>query len=148
MEIKKCNLCGNEKDIDSFAYSNKSKNIRHGRCKECKNKYTKKWYKKNKKIHKVNVYHNNKRYRVRNLKFIVEYLSTHFCVDCGERDFVVLDFDHVRGIKSHNISRMVTSSKSIKTIAKEIGKCEVRCANCHRRKTARDQNWYAELNRG
>lgn len=100
---------------------------------------------KNKKTHKDKVYHTNKKSRIDNLTFITEYLSTHSCVDCGESDFVVLDFDHVRGIKSDNISTMAMTSRSIHAISKEIEKCEVRCANCHRRKTAKERNWYVSL---
>ncbi len=66
-----------------------------------------------------------------------EYLEAHPCVDCGEADPVVLDFDHVRDIKHAAISAMVRDRRSMKSIWAEIAKCEVRCANCHRRKTAR-----------
>lgn len=69
---------------------------------------------------------------------IEAYLSEHPCVDCGEPDPVVLDFDHVRGKKVACVSTMVRDSCSWNTIAAEIQKCEVRCANCHRRKTHRD----------
>ena len=34
-----------------------------------------------------------------------------------------------------------------KTVLEEINKCEVRCANCHRQKTAKDENWYKLINR-
>lgn len=69
-------------------------------------------------------------------QYIRDYLSEHPCVDCGEHDFVVLDFDHVRGEKVKAISKMVSSAGySLETIQKEIDKCDVRCANCHRRRT-------------
>jgi hypothetical protein len=57
------------------------------------------------------------------------------CVDCGEKDLRVLDFDHVRGTKTFNIGRGKNGSKTIRAIYAEIDKCEVRCANCHRRIT-------------
>jgi hypothetical protein len=69
-------------------------------------------------------------------------LLTHPCVDCGESDPVVLEFDHVIGEKKHNIAYLVRSGRNWRSITKEIQKCEVRCANCHRRATARrDGNW-------
>jgi hypothetical protein len=58
-------------------------------------------------------------------------------VDCGESDPVVLDFDHVRGSKRFSIAIAVTLGYPWETLLREIEKCEVRCANCHRRKTAR-----------
>lgn len=72
--------------------------------------------------------------------FIFEYLLTHPCVDCGESDPVVLEFDHVRGEKRNSISEMVARSCGLSTIKQEIEKCEVRCANCHRRKTFAERN--------
>ena len=78
-------------------------------------------------------------------KFAWDYLSTHPCMDCGECDPVVLEFDHVKGIKVASISSLVAMGYSIPTIQKEIEKCEVRCANCHRKKTAEQQRWYNDL---
>jgi len=53
------------------------------------------------------------------------------CVDCGYCAHpAALDFDH---IEAKTI--LVSFCKSIKAADKEIAKCEVRCANCHRIKT-------------
>ena len=75
-------------------------------------------------------------------KRVWEYLKLHPCVDCGESDIRVLDFDHVRGHKRANVQRLVNSYYCWKTVEIEIQKCDVICANCHRRKTANEQNWY------
>ena len=66
----------------------------------------------------------------------LEYLLSHPCVDCGEKDPVVLEFDHVRGVKEWNVSLLVRSNSSWKRVLEEIEKCEVVCANCHKRRTA------------
>jgi hypothetical protein len=77
----------------------------------------------------------NKKRRARNKKFIQDYLATHPCIDCGETDPIVLEFDHVRGTKVSNVTDMSRRVHGINAIIKEISKCEVRCANCHRRIT-------------
>lgn len=72
----------------------------------------------------------------RNRERVTEYLRTHPCVDCGESDTLVLDFDHRdRSIKYKNISQLIGNSWT--TIETEIAKCDVRCANDHRRRTAK-----------
>ena len=77
--------------------------------------------------------------KLRNL--VSDYLSENPCVDCGEADIIVLDFDH-KTDKIKNIAEMIKNSCSINSMMNEIKKCEVRCVNCHRRKTARDLgNW-------
>lgn len=81
----------------------------------------------------------NRRYRARNTKFLQDYLSNHICVDCGESDVVVLEFDHVRGKKLGNVSDLANTPVSLETLKKEVAKCEVRCANCHRRKTFKER---------
>jgi hypothetical protein len=67
-------------------------------------------------------------------EFIVDYLKTHPCVDCGINDILVLEFDHVKG-KSENVSHLMRQGCSINRLKEEIDLCEVRCCNCHRRKT-------------
>jgi formate-dependent nitrite reductase cytochrome c552 subunit len=64
-----------------------------------------------------------------------DYLLTHPCVDCGLTDLVVLEFDHVRGVKVGDVSALVGSGYPWAKIEAEIAKCDVRCANCHRRVT-------------
>ena len=84
---------------------------------------------------------NQKKIRIRNREFLIDYLRKHPCTVCGESDLLVLDFDHIDpATKKFNVSRMVSSQHhSIKTIQAEIGKCQVLCANCHRRKTYKER---------
>jgi len=81
-------------------------------------------------MERSSVHKKNHREIVRN--YVLDYLREHPCVDCGEADPIVLEFDHVHE-KTFNISE--ASGYGLKRIEEEIGKCEVRCANCHRRKT-------------
>lgn len=74
------------------------------------------------------------------LKIIAEYLLTHPCVDCGEKDIRVLQFDHVRGEKLRTIASMLRDHYALELILKEIAKCDIRCANCHQRKTLNNNN--------
>jgi hypothetical protein len=84
--------------------------------------------------------------RIRNLNYLWEYLTNHPCVDCGENNPVVLEFDHVRGVKKNRVSVLASrGAYSISVLQAEIDKCEVRCANCHRIKTAKQFGWYANL---
>lgn len=102
--------------------------------------YQKKWYAENKEAHKQACNARRDRQVVENQKRIVEYLRRHPCVDCGETDIVVLQFDHVRGKKFKEIGRMMACSW--KTIEREIAKCVVRCANDHTRRTLKSQKSY------
>jgi hypothetical protein len=82
------------------------------------------------------LYRAQKRHREKIRKLLLEYLSDRSCIDCGESDPIVLDFDHRCGkSKFKGISRMLSGHYSWKRIMKEIDKCDIRCSNCHRRKT-------------
>ena len=78
--------------------------------------------------------------RLRNRQYISEYLIGKSCIDCGEKDPIVLEFDHFEN-KKENLSILIQNS-SIEKIEAEIKKCNIRCANCHRRKTAIDLGYY------
>lgn len=106
------------------------------KCRPCKQTYDREYYGRKKAHIAPKKDANTKRYRARNRKWLIEYLQTHPCVDCGESDIVVLDFDHVRGTKIMCVSEMaVKRTASLKNVQDEVAKCEVRCANDHRRIT-------------
>ena len=86
----------------------------------------------------------NKAGKLRTRQIWINYLKTHSCVDCGESDIVVLGFDHVRGKKIANVSK-ISRGGSIKVLEREIRKCDVVCSNCHSRRTAARSNWYINL---
>ena len=86
------------------------------------------------------VYEGRKGYKLRNRQLVIEYLKTHPCVDCGNSDIRVLEFDHVRGQKLGNVSHAVHQTWSEEKLLNEIAKCEVRCCNCHRIATIERRN--------
>lgn len=86
--------------------------------------------------HREDLYKAQKRHRIKIREKLLAFLSTKLCLDCGEKDPVVLDFDHIdSSTKFKSISRMLSGHYSWNSLMKEIEKCEIRCANCHRRKT-------------
>lgn len=79
--------------------------------------------------------------RQRNAEYVMAALERSGCVDCGERDLVVLDFDHLDG-KVAAVSQLARNECSIARLEAEIAKCVIRCANCHRRRTAEQFGYY------
>jgi hypothetical protein len=71
---------------------------------------------------------------VRNLILLHGVLEASGCVDCGESEIVVLDFDHI-GSKTANVPMLARQGCSLERLKAEIAQCAVRCANCHRRRT-------------
>jgi hypothetical protein len=78
------------------------------------------------------------RYRARNRHFVEAYLLAHPCADCGLVDPIVMEFDHVFGTKLFHVSTLVRDCAALAILKAEIEKCVVRCANCHRRRTAKE----------
>lgn len=77
--------------------------------------------------------------RAKRRKLVADYLSTHPCVDCGETDLVVLDFDHRNPKdKLSSVSSLVYGCKAFSVIVAEMNKCDIRCANCHRKRHVRE----------
>jgi hypothetical protein len=68
------------------------------------------------------------------MQFLVAFLRERPCVDCGESDPIVLEFDHVAD-KEFAVSAGLRE-RNWGAVLREIAKCEVVCANCHRRRTA------------
>jgi len=102
--------------------------------KKDQSKAARKHYLNNKELIKQRALKFNKEARIRNQKFVEDYKRDRCCIDCGESDPVVLQFDHVHGVKTTEVANMVNKPCSIKRIQSEIEKCEIRCANCHLRR--------------
>ena len=91
--------------------------------------------------YRKDLYAAQKRHRIRVRGQLLNFLSTKNCLDCGENDPIVLEFDHREpSDKFKPISRLLSGHYSWESVLKEIQKCEVRCANCHRRKTYKQFN--------
>lgn len=139
---KKCKNCKKKKLFAEFSKLATHKTGCANTCKLCKRAYDNAYYATNPRRRKA-VIQSKREARIRAHRFVCEYLLTHFCVDCGEADPIVLEFDHVRGKKLDSISALKNRTK--KTVEREIKKCVVRCANCHRRKTAKQFSWRSKI---
>lgn len=142
--MKKCSKCKKEKLDNEFNFKNKNLGIKHSECKECTRLFVKNHYNKNKAYYLNKTSERNRALRSEIFDYIKQYLLNNPCVDCGESDIVVLEFDHKGGdfIKIDAVSKLIRYRVSIDKIKEEISKCDVRCANCHRRKTAKDFGSY------
>ena len=86
--------------------------------------------------HRKDLYSAQKRHRVKVRAQLFNFLANKSCIDCGENDPIVLEFDHRKpNEKFKQISKLLSGHYSWDSVLKEIKKCEIRCANCHRRKT-------------
>lgn len=138
--MKTCDTCKLPKALGEFNKNRAKKDGLNSICRECSRARSKKYYQDNLEAHKKIMAAKRDRLTNLNREKIIDYLSTHPCVSCGETDIVVLQFDHLRD-KAKGISELI-SSYSWETISKEIEKCQVLCANCHARKTAKTLNNY------
>lgn len=141
--LKKCYRCQSDKPLEDF---NKDRSRADGLCiycRDCSRSFTRAYYHNNRTTQRRRIADSRATRKAVAVQAVGDYLSNHPCVDCGERDIVVLDFDHVRGTKIADVGYLISTGYALDKIEAEISKCEVRCANCHRRKTAsRHGGWW------
>ena len=139
---KLCKVCDRVLELDEFHKSSRAKDGRQSRCKDCNKRQRSEYYRTaNGKLSNSIC---GKRSRTKQGKFIYDYLSTHPCA-CGESDPVVLEFDHDDpSLKSFTVGSKI-GRVSMSRLLEEINKCTVRCANCHRRRTSVQFNWYNQF---
>ena len=133
-EVIKCYRCGGLKPADEFAWRRKHRNQRDSFCRPCRAEYKREHYLANRQRYIDNAAASKQRIRLERTKQLLRYFKDHPCVDCGESDPVVLEFDHLRD-KSFNIAEAL-HNRTWDDVLAEIAKCEVVCANCHRRRTS------------
>ena len=112
MDTKICTKCGRELPLTEY-YSRGGGRLR-SECKDCHKQYvTNQYFKRKEKVNDIKT----------NCK----------CAKCGESRSYTLDFHHKDpSIKDETIARMTSNCNKMEDILKEIEKCIVLCANCHR----------------
>jgi hypothetical protein len=138
MDLKRCNTWGLDLPLAEFS---KHRNGRQSKCKPCNRIYQRAHYQANKAdyIARAALWMDARRHE--NAVRVLAYFKSHPCIDCGESDALVLQFDHVRGQKVHEVSAMLKNGTKRERIVSEMAKCEVRCANCHWRRHAKEIGW-------
>lgn len=89
------------------------------------------WYRSNKEQSRER----KERRRRRLVRWVYEYKRDNCqCLRCGESDPACLDFHHAGDSeKEFSVSRRANRGHSIENIRAEIDRCDVLCANCHRK---------------
>lgn len=142
--MKLCSSCGAEKNLSDFGKNKSRKNGLQSECKQCRNQKRREWYSKNQQVQIERTYNSRIKRKKKTLLQLIDYYRNNPCIDCGETDWRVLDSDHQHS-KEFGISKMFTFGYSWEKISLELEKCETRCANCHRKRTANQLGWYSYL---
>ena len=141
---KRCSMCQQWKPLTEFHRNRSRRDGRQNLCKPCNIARNQRWYREHPEVRWARMDEYNRRRKRKLQELLLAYLEDHPCVDCGESDPIVLDFDHLRD-KVANVSLMVLRKRPWSVILEEIAKCDVRCANCHRRRTAATMRTYRYL---
>lgn len=132
--MRRCGRCQESKPLDDFAWRRKARGQRDNYCRPAVLRTSRST---------IGLIGGDISTRPRRKKalvaerlvYLMAFLAEHPCVDCGEGDPVVLESDHLRD-KEFCIGKGFWD-RSWQSVLDEIAKCEVVCANCHRRRTAR-----------
>ena len=103
-------------------------NTTSSKCRPCHNTYMKAWYKA--KGYKPQLRNRDA------IRAFVKKEKEKPCMDCRQTyHWFAMDFDHVRGKKTYNLSICAQKGLSLGRVKQEIEKCDLVCANCHRFRT-------------
>lgn len=145
--MKACTKCHKIKALEQFFVKDRATGRLHAQCKDCYKEhrltYAAAHYKKY-----GDAYRERAKIRRATVKkglqaHMLLYLKDHPCTICGEDDVRTLEFDHLEpALKSFGIAKAITDGRKWADILIEIEKCRVLCANCHKKHTALQNNWY------
>ena len=124
--LKTCSQCKKKYDLRNYQHLKTNQEVKKCLfCRQVKNKYSIKEQSRNK-----NIYHTILK------PFSDRVKKSGHCVDCKEKDWRVLEFDHV----DPTIKKcLVLRCKTLLGMELEIAKCVLRCVFCHRLKTMATQ---------
>ena len=125
----KCSKCNKEKPTTEF-FSNKKRSSGFDcYCKDCRKDYSRKHYGIRTDYYKNKVNRNKEKIK----DIILQYKQGKKCSRCNFSNPLALDFHHKNPKdKEFSISKAYIKGIGIEKLEKEIAKCEILCANCHR----------------
>jgi proline-rich tail region repeat protein len=132
---KRCGRCGLVLPVTAF---NRAGGGRQHWCRDCFSVY----FRERGDKHREQSSAARKRRQDRARAFLLDDLRAHPCVDCGEDEILVLEFDHHRGEKVAALAHLLHSGAKLARFEDEVQRCEVVCVNCHRRRTARRAGYF------
>jgi hypothetical protein len=134
--MRRCDRCGDLKASSDFAVRRRGggrADRQDNYCRPCRAQYQREHYEKHKARYVERSGTRTKQLVAERAKFMIELFRTRPCADCGESDPLVLEFDHLSD-KKFNVGAGMRE-RSWQALRDEIAKCDVVCANCHRRRT-------------
>lgn len=129
MITKQCSTCKKEKCVEDFHKSSKAPSGYEYSCKECWKVYRRNHYLQNKEKYllKARKWEEVQKTKYRKLK------SELCCLVCNENEISCLDFHHKDPSKKEYSVSSKANRVGVEKLKKEIDKCVVLCANCHRK---------------
>jgi hypothetical protein len=133
--VRRCVRRQLHKPVEQFAWRRKPRGQLDTYCRPCRADYKQMHYAASRERYIANAARRKQSLAEERTKFLIEYFATHPCVEFAEADPLVLEFNHL-GDKSFTIGAQLRY-RDWETLLREIAKCEVVCANCHRRTAIR-----------
>jgi hypothetical protein len=133
-----CPGCGEPRAAADFP-------ARGTRCLDCRRAAGRAHYRANRDYYLAKARRRTVRVVLETRVWLVAYLRSHPCVDCGHRDIRVLEFDHRDGTtKQGDVSVLASEGFGLARVRAEVAKCDVRCAICHRIRTHIQRGWWGK----
>lgn len=129
--MKECNRCHKIKEDSEFAFRNKAKGTLQPYCRECKKEIDRELYTANNSSRQSKIRSRQRKAQAELKEYLTEIKKNSKCAICGEDRWWVLDFHHIKD-KKFEVPSLARRGCDVETLKKEIDKCIIICANCHR----------------
>lgn len=125
--LKRCTRCGESKPINAFSKSRTRLEHRRSHCKTCEREQARAHARKHPEPYRKRAARRRDRLRTLFIPFLNQLKAERGCAFCPEHTTDVLDFHHTKRGKP------VYHASSYAALKRELAKCVIACANCHRK---------------
>jgi len=115
--MKKCCTCSQKKSLEEFPFIKKKQEY-SGKCKECVREYHRKWHHAHPQ-RKKRIQERIQNIKEDNIRKVFDFLKENPCIDCGESNPVVLQFDHEKE-KVDTISNLISLAINGEKLKKKL----------------------------